>query len=81
MVGEFFSSNIDEDEQDDGKEHDIPDKFVGQIANHKIVQLENNYIPRGLIPLEKLIDQKNVTLKRLLNPSVEEVQNVNIGTI
>jgi hypothetical protein len=44
------------------------------------VKLKNNYIPRGLIPLEKLFDQKDATLKPILNPSVEEVQDVNLGT-
>jgi hypothetical protein len=44
------------------------------------VQLKNNYIPRGLIPLEKLFDQKDVSIKPMLKPLVEEVQDVNLGT-
>jgi hypothetical protein len=46
MVGEFSATNIDEYEQEDEEETNTPKNVVGKIANHKIVQIKNNYIPR-----------------------------------
>lgn len=54
--------------------------FKTQIANHDIIQLFNNFIPKRLIPLEKLFDQNDV----LRNPhsiSLEDdIEEINIGT-
>jgi len=50
------------------------------IAQHKIVQLKNNYIPKGLIPLELFSDQTDVANKSFVRPQVDEVGDYNIGT-
>lgn len=34
--------------------------FSSKIVDHDIIQLSNNFIPKGLIPLEKLFDQNDV---------------------
>lgn len=54
--------------------------FKNQVANHDIIQLSNNFIPKGLIPLERLFDQNYV----LWNPQSisleDDIEEINIGT-
>ena len=38
-------------------------KFLSKIVEHNIVQLPNNHIPRGLVPLERIFDRNDVSLK------------------
>ena len=38
------------------------------IANHKMIILRNNHIPKGLIPLEKLFDKYDVFVKPTIHP-------------
>jgi hypothetical protein len=42
--------------------------------------LNNNQIPRGLIPLERFFDQDDIPLKSTLGPQPKEVEDCNIGT-
>ena len=54
---------------------DAPEQnWQDTLANHKVLQLKGNVIPKGLVPLEKLFDKNNV----LVNPS-KRVEEVNIG--
>lgn len=46
-----------------------------------VLQLQDNVIPRGLIPLEELFDQDNVARKPTLVPTDKGVEDVNIGTV
>jgi ribonuclease HI len=77
-VEEFFSLHIDQ-EHDDTK---IPHAniFLNKIVDHNIVQLTNNHIPRGLVPLERLFDINDVDVK--VKGSNEEVDVIecNLGT-
>ena len=45
-----------------------------------VLQLKNNIIPKGLIPLEELFYQDNVARKPTLQPTKKGVEEVNIGT-
>jgi len=45
-----------------------------------ILQLKDNVIPRGLIPLEELFDQDDVAKKPSLVPTEKGVEDVNLGT-
>ena len=88
LSGEFVNTPIDtkndndgiQDDQDLEKEGNGAEKLKGTIGGKDIIQLKNNFIPRGLIPLEKLFDQNDVAK----NPKVKPVENVvedrNIGT-
>jgi hypothetical protein len=49
-VDEFFALHIDQDSDLEGDPR--PEDFLNKIANHHIIQLPNNHIPRGLVPLE-----------------------------
>ena len=55
-------------------------KFKNKIENHKIVQLENNFIHKGLVPLERLFDKNDAPHKHVIQPKEEDVEEVNIGT-
>jgi hypothetical protein len=48
-VDEFSALHIDQDPDTEGKPH--PEVFLNKIANHQIIHLPSNHIPRGLIPL------------------------------
>jgi len=45
----------------------------------EVLQLQNNLIPKGLIPLEKLFDQNDVFKAPRLQANEEEVENCNLG--
>lgn len=46
----------------------------------EILQLKDNFIPKGLIPLEELFDQDDVARKPSLVPTDKGVEDVNLGT-
>eukprot|EP00253_Pinus_taeda_P021279 PITA_21279 len=71
--GKFKDTSIDV-EYDDG-EVDIE---VNQMED---LQLKDNVIPKGLIPLEELFDQDDVAQKPSLLPTEKGVEDVNIGSI
>jgi ribonuclease HI len=84
MVDEFSETHIDQENQNDPawimQEGENPEKFQDKIANHRMLLLKNNQIPRGLIPLERLFDQDDIPLKSTLRPQPEEVEDCNVGT-
>jgi len=45
-----------------------------------VLQLKNNILPRGLVPLEGLFDFNNVAKKANIEPTGREVEECNIGT-
>ena len=62
------------------QEVEYPEKSQDNIANHHMLVLKNNQIPRVLVPLERLFDQDDIPLKSTLRPQPEEVEDYNIGT-
>jgi hypothetical protein len=77
-VEEFSEMHIDQDfvseEKLDGG------NFLSKIAKHDIVQLANNHIPRGLVPLEKIFDRNDVALKGKISEDDGDTTQCNIGT-
>jgi hypothetical protein len=51
-----------------------------QVNEMEVLQLKDNVIPKGLIPLEELFDQDDVAKKPTLRPTEKGVEDVNIGT-
>jgi hypothetical protein len=45
-----------------------------------ILQLKNDVLPRGLVPLEDLLDFNDVVKKPKIEASGKEVEECNIGT-
>ena len=52
----------------------------GTLGGKDIIQLKNNFIPRGLIPLEKLFDQNDVAKNPKVKPVDDAIEDKNIGT-
>jgi hypothetical protein len=61
VVDECSGMHIDQEDQNvEESKNPKPKRKMGQ---HDIVQLPNNYIPQGLVPLEKIFDQNDVPYK------------------
>ena len=79
LSGEFLNTPIDTENDNDEiiqdgeeleKEGNGAEKLKGTLRGKDIIQLKNNFIPRGLIPLEKLFDQNDAK-----NPKLKPVEN------
>ena len=55
------------------------DDQVIEVDQIDILQLKDNNVPKGLIPLEELFDQYDVVRKPTLVPTEKGVEDVNIG--
>jgi hypothetical protein len=53
---------------------------LNKIVDHHIVQLPNNHIPKGLVPLERLFDRNDVAVKGKVSNEDVDVAECNIGT-
>jgi hypothetical protein len=62
------------------QEGEDPQEFHDKIANHRILVLKNNQMPKGLIPLGRLFNQDDIPLRSTLQPHPEEVEDYDIGT-
>ena len=72
--------------QSEGKFKDTPIEGDYEVDDQEmeanqmdILQLKDNVIPRGLIPLQKLFDHDDVAKKPSLVPTKKAVEDVNIG--
>ena len=52
----------------------------GSLGGKDIVQLKINHIPRGLIPLENILDQNDVVIDLEVKPAKNFGEDKNIGT-
>jgi ribonuclease HI len=77
IVEEVFVLHIDQDPDDENSPH--ADKFLNKIANHKIVQLPSNNIPKGLVPLERLFYSNDVAVKVRGSNEVVDLTECNLG--
>jgi hypothetical protein len=84
MVDDFVETHIDQENQNDlvwiMQKGEDPQEFQDNIANHRMLILKNNQIPKGLIPLEILFNHDDIPLKSTLHPQREEVEDCDIGT-
>jgi hypothetical protein len=68
-------------DQDAVLEEDLDgDNFLNKIAGRDIVQLPNNHIPRGLVPLERIFDRNDVSVKGEVSEEDDGTIQCNIGT-
>jgi hypothetical protein len=61
VVDEFFDMHIDQENKN--VEESKKPKIKRKMGQHDIIQLPNNYIPQGLVPLENLFDHNDVPYK------------------
>ena len=83
MIEEFVNINVEE-ENLHGKNESrdlVPDSqdYLNVIGGKEIIQLKNNCIPKGLVPLEKLFDNNDVERNPKVTPNDSEVEDCNIG--
>lgn len=57
-----------------------PLEYLKNISGREILQLKNNCIPKGLVPLEKLFDNNDVAHQPKMTPNADEVEDCNIRT-
>ena len=75
---EFVDVQIDEEEE---KVKDGQKKFYkNNMAGQKIIELKTNFIPKGLVPLERIFDNNDVFLKPGEKADGNTTVDCNIGT-
>src|SRR5713226_2310134 len=52
----------------------------GEIAGHKIIELKSNFIPKGLVPLERIFTKDDTPSKPVVQSSEDNVVDCNIGS-
>ena len=89
LSGEFVNTHIDgendncenfQDAEESEEEKISTEKLKGTLGGKDIIQLKSNFIPRGLIPLEKLFDQNDVAKDPKVKPDDNAIEDRNIGT-
>jgi hypothetical protein len=84
MNGEFANLNIDEEhcccEEEDATMFANDDYFKNQIVGKDIMQLKNNIIPKGMVPLEKFFDNNDVARSPEITTNDDDIEGCNIGT-
>jgi ribonuclease HI len=77
VVDDFSDMHVDQ--QNLNVEESQKPKLKQKLGQHDIVQLPKNYIPRGLVPLEKLFDHNDVPYKLDKKEKDPAVHEHNIG--
>jgi ribonuclease HI len=77
-VDEFSALQIDQEHEPESGSH--TDVLLKKIANHHIVQLPSNHIPKGLVPLERIFDNNDVAVKAKKPVDDADISECNIGT-
>ena len=89
MSGEFVNTHIDEggldlenflDVEEEGEEAVRTGTLKDSLGGRDIVQLKSNHIPRGLIPLKSIFDQNDVARDPKVDPAMNAIEDVDIGT-
>lgn len=79
MVEDFQGTEIDQDGDDVTKDVEVSD-FKNSIFNQTIIQLKDNIMPRGLVPLERIFNFNDVAVSSDKVSQDEQIQDYNIGT-
>ena len=88
LSGEFVNTHFDNENDDNGTlgddeeietEGEDAEKLRRTLGGKDIIQLKNNFIPRGLIPLERLFDQNDVAKNPKVKPVGDAIEDRNIG--
>ena len=78
LTGDFSNSLIDQDQDEEVEDADEYSK--NEIVGHKIIKLKGNFIPKGLVPLERIFSKDDTSLKPAMQYSEDNVVDCNIGT-
>ena len=77
-MDEFSKVHIDEEQEkpERGQQQFYKNNMVGQ----KIIELKTNFIPKGLVPLERFFYNNDVFLKSEIKMDKDSTVDCNIGT-
>ena len=78
LTHELYNSPIDQEE--DEEDGDVEEIAENEIDGHKIIELKGNFIPKVLVPLERIFSKDDTPLKPVVQSSEENVVDCNIGT-
>ena len=78
MIGEFYNLEIDQDEGV-GKQQEGAVPFKDPIGNQNILQLKDNIIPKGFLPMEKLFNADDVAKNPKKVDLEEYLDDYNLG--
>ena len=82
LSGEFVNTHIDvengncenfQDAEESEEELINTEKLKGTLGGKDIIQLKSNFIPRGLIPVEKIFYQNDVAKDPKVKPDDNDV--------
>jgi hypothetical protein len=85
VIDAFANTHIDLDDEKDTK-HDIGQEdqkiptFINYMVEHKVLDLKNKFIHKGLVPLQQLFDRNGVHVKPIVLPKDNNIEEYNIGT-
>jgi hypothetical protein len=83
-IYEFSNISIDQESQE-GENNELENQqtshLLKTVVGHDILELKNNHIPRGIVPLERLFDRNDVSTEVAMKNQEEEITDCNIGTI
>lgn len=79
MVGSFEYAEIDQEEEQTEQRIEIRN-LKKSIGEQKVIQFKENVLPRGLVPLERLFNAKDVFVDSKKKHQQEEIEDCNLGT-
>jgi ribonuclease HI len=79
-IEEFSNNSIDQDNEDDDVEVHVANVFQDNVGGHKIIELKTNNIPKFLVPLERLFDHNDVSIKDVIHTEKTNVVDCNISS-
>ena len=78
-IDEFSNISIDQDNENDDLEVHVANILQDSIVGHKIIELKTNHLPKGMVPLERLFDDNDVSKKILIQTEEAEVVDCDIS--
>ena len=63
LTHEFSNSLIDQEEDEEDVDGQVEEIAENEIVGHKIIELKSNFIPKGLVPLERIFSKDDTLLK------------------
>lgn len=67
------------DKEEEGSKDEIK-KFLNQIGGHEVIQIKNNFIPKGMVLMEQIFNHNDVPTKSGFWPVDENVEEHNLNT-
>jgi len=76
VIDEFSNTHVDSDVEENREpvteiEMKMTSKFSEYMVGHKVLQLKNNFILKGLVPLKHLFDRNDVPINPIVLPKYE----------